>query len=219
MSGVPFNGYPGYQQPSDGANEFAAHAFVINSIIGKLATAALVQVMAVTNSGGVSAVGFVDVQPMVNQVDGAGNPTPHATIHNMPYVRLQGGTNAIILDPKVGDKGVAVFCSRDISQVKRTKDFANPGSAARFDWADGVYIGLMLGDTPTTFFEFLDNGNIQITSPNQITVTAATINLNGAVNINGNVATTGTLTNNAHAVGSTHVHTASGGTGLGGPPV
>ena len=82
------SGYTGYQQPDDGATEFSAHAFVINSIIGKLATVAAVQVMAVTNAGGVSPVGFVDVQPMVNQVDGAGNPTPHATIHNLPYFPL-----------------------------------------------------------------------------------------------------------------------------------
>ena len=98
------SGYTGYQQPSDGTTEFDAHAFVINQIIGKLATTAIVQVLAVTNDGGVSPVGFVDVQPMVNQVDGAGNPTPHATIHNLPYFRLQSGTNAVVVDPVVGER-------------------------------------------------------------------------------------------------------------------
>jgi phage baseplate assembly protein gpV len=217
--------YTGYQQPNSGATEFDAHAFVIKSIIGKLATTAVVQVIAVTNSGGVSPVGFVDVQPMVNQMDGAGNPTPHATIHNMPYVRLQGGTNAIIMDPAVDDIGVAVFCSRDISQVKRTKAISNPGTEARFDWADGIFIGLILNGLPTQYIQYSNTG-IALKTPNTFTVTAnntvinSPVTVNGATTINGNVATTGTLTNNTHAVGSTHDHTGvTTGTGVSGPPV
>lgn len=216
--------YNGYQQPDDGATEFSAHAFVIQSIIGKLATNALVKVLAVTNSGGVSPVGYVDVQPMVHQVDGTGNPTPHATIHNLPYFRLQGGTNAFVVDPVVGDIGVAVFCSRDISQVKRTKKISNPGSAARFDWADGLYIGGFLNGIPTNYV-YVSPAGIQVTATNQVTVTAPAITLNGpttingATTINGNVATTGTLTNNGHAVGSTHLHTGvTTGSGTSGPP-
>jgi hypothetical protein len=220
----PFAGYAGYQQPADSSTEPSAHHAVINAIIGRLATTAIVQVLAVTNAGGVSPVGFVDVQPMVNQMDGAGNPTPHGTIHNMPYFRLQGGTSAIILDPVVGDIGIAVFCSRDILQVKRTKAIANPGTAGRFDWADGLYIGGVLNGVPTQYIQFSNTG-IAISTPNTLTVTAnntvinSPVTVNGTTTLTGNVATTGTLTNNSHSVGSTHVHTASGGTGLGGPPV
>lgn len=226
MSDAPLNGY---MQPSDGATEYSAHAFVIKSIIGKLATTALVKVVAVTNNGGVSPVGFVDVQPMVNQMDGAGNPTPHATIHNMPYFRLQGGANAIIIDPVVGDIGAAVFCSRDISQVKRTKAIANPGSAARFDWSDGLYIGGFLNGVPTAFVQFMSNGNIQVTSPGQVSMTAPTIVLNGAVTVHGSVAATGSVTAVGNVVAGQgtgsqvelidHLHSAAGGTGTSGPPV
>jgi phage baseplate assembly protein gpV len=170
-------------------------------------------------------VGFVDVQPMVNQVDGTGNPTPHETIHNLPYFRLQGGVNAIILDPVVGDIGIAVFCSRDISQVKRTKAISNPGSAGRFDWADGLYIGGFLNAVPTQYIQFSNTG-IALSTPNTFTVTAnntvinSPVTVNGVSTLNGNVASTGTLTNNGHAVGSTHLHTGvQGGIGTSGPPV
>jgi hypothetical protein len=40
----------------------------------------------------------------------------------VPYFRVQGGADAIIIDPKVGDLGIAVFCSRDITGVKRSKE-------------------------------------------------------------------------------------------------
>lgn len=121
-------------------------------------TATLVRVEACTNDGELSPVGFVDVTPLVNQVDGAGNPTPHVTIFGLPYSRFQGGTSAIILDPQAGDIGVAVFASRDISKVKSTKAQANPGSLRTYDFADGIYLGGLLNGTPTQYIRFTDSG-------------------------------------------------------------
>jgi hypothetical protein len=162
-------------------------------------------------------VGFVDVVPMVSQVDSAGNPTPHDVIYNLPYMRVQGGVNAVIIDPAVGDIGAALFCRRDISTVKRTRKPANPGSRRRFDWADGLYVGGFLNGVPTQYIRFSNTG-VEIHTPNTLTVSAGSVVVNGPVQINGDVATTGALTNNGHAVGSTHQHLASGGTGLGGVP-
>lgn len=212
------DGFAGFQGPASSVSDFSAQSFVINQILGRLATTALVKVVAVTNSGGVAAVGSVDVIPMVNQVDGVGNPTPHATIHSLPYFRIQGGTTAIIIDPVVGDVGAAIFCSRDISTVKRTKAPANPESGRRYNWADGLYLGGFLNGVPTQYLQGNADG-ITLSSPTKVTITAPQIAINGTTTVTGDVATTGALTNNAHAVGSTHVHTASGGTGLGGPPV
>ncbi len=206
----PSQGFPGYQRPQDVTTEFSAYSFIINQAIGRLNTVTLVTVTGIT-PGGTGPVGFVNVQPLVNQVDGAGNPTPHGIIYNIPYLRYQGGTNAIIMDPVVGDNGIALFCSRDISTVKRTKAAANPGSSRRYDWADGLYIGGLLNAAPQQYIQFTTSG-ITITTPQTLTINAQT------VNINANVNTTGTLNNNNHAVGSTHLHTNSGGTGLGGPP-
>jgi len=134
----------GQALPTDSYSAYNATTFMIKQIVARINTATLVQVKSVTNSGGVSPVGSVDVLPLVNQVDGAGNPTEHVTVYGLPYVRIQGGTNAVIIDPKVGDIGVAVFASRDISTVKNAKKQSNPGSYRRFNMADGLYIGGVL---------------------------------------------------------------------------
>jgi hypothetical protein len=201
------SGRQGFQDYNSGASEFNAVSFVVSQLIGRVGTATAVRVVAVTNAGGVTPVGFVDVLPLVNQVDGAGNATPHGTIHGLPYSRLQGGANAVILDPQVGDIGVAVFASRDISSVKANRAQANPGSRRRFDMADGMYVGAILNAAPTQYVRFSTLG-VEIVSPTRVTITAP------------NIDTTGVLTNNGHAIGSTHLHTGvQGGGGTSGPPV
>lgn len=169
-------------------------AFVISQFINRVQTTTLVRVESVTNDGGVSPVGYVDVTPLVNQVDGNGIPTPHVTIYNVPYMRVQGGTNAVILDPQKGDIGICSFASRDISKVKKTKTQANPGSARKFSYADGLYIGGVLNGAPTQYVQFSDAG-VTITSPTKVTVTAPTVQINGATVINGTLTQTGTGNN------------------------
>lgn len=222
------DGYIGQESASNQASDFNAQAFVIQQLIGKIATAMLVSVQAVTNTGQDIAVGFVDVLPLVNQIDGAGNATPHGIIHNVPYFRLQGGKNAVILDPQIGDIGVAVFASRDISSVKATKGQANPGSFRQYDWADGLYLGGFLNGVPTQFVQFLIDGNgnpagIKVVSPTQIICQAPVINLNGSTSVTidtetftvnassgiglmGDVSSTGTFTNNNVDTSSNHFH-------------
>ncbi len=158
------SGYTGERELGSGSSEFNAHHFLIQQLIGKISTATLVQIVAVTNSGGVDAVGFVDVHPLVNQIDGLKNATPHGTIFNVPYFRIQGGANAVILDPEVGDIGLAIFADHDISTVKVTKKDANPGSFRRFDMADGLYIGGFLNAVPTQFVRF-HSGGVDIKTP------------------------------------------------------
>jgi hypothetical protein len=211
------NGLLDYQ---DNTSEFDAHSFVIKGILNRIATTALVQVVKVTNAGELSPVGLVDVLPMVNQLDGEGNPTPHQVIHNLPYLRLQGGTNAIILDPQVGDKGAAIFCSRDISAVKRTKAAGNPGSARKYDWADGLYIFGFLNGLPGQYVMFAAAG-IKVVSPTKISLTAPSVEIDASsgLTIHANTAVTGTLTDNGHDVGSTHRHTGTQtGSGISGIP-
>jgi hypothetical protein len=212
LASSPTNtGYTSQQDVADRSGDFNAQSFLIKQALASVETCTLVRVVAVTNAGGITPGGFVDVQPLVNQTDGAGNATPHGTIHGLPYFRLQGGANAVIIDPVIGDIGMAGFSSRDISSVKANKAQANPGSSRRHDPADGLYFGGLLNGVPTQFIAFTASG-IQITSPTAVTITAPTITLNG------NVASTGTLANNGHAVGSTHQHLASGGSGIGGVP-
>jgi len=194
-------GYTGYQQPGDEAGDFGAQSFLIRQILSRVNTCTLVQIVAVTNSGGLSPVGFVDVQPLVNQVDGANNSMPQGVLHRLPYFRIQGGTDAIIIDPKMGDIGIAVFASRDISTVKNTKAQANPGSGAQFSMSDGIYIGGVLNGTPVQYIQFTSTG-INVVSPSKITCTAPNIEMDAsaefvvnsaAITLNGPVSATSTV--------------------------
>lgn len=202
----------GQQTPSSTWGEFNNIGFMVQQAIGKLQTATLVKIEKCTNPGDLSPVGFVDVTPLVNQLDGAGNPTPHVTIFNVPYFRLQGGKNAIIIDPEKGDIGVAVFASRDITKVKATKAAANPGSFRQYSFADGLYLGGMLNAVPEQYVQFSTAG-IRMHSPTKIkldapdilleaqtveinasasaTVTTPTFTVNGNTVINGNTTMAG----------------------------
>jgi len=164
------------QDPESGVTEFNALSFLIRQILGELNVAALVRVESVTNSDGVAAVGFVDVQPLVSQQDGFGNAVPHGVLYNIPYARIQGGANAVILDPVVGDIGFAVFADKDISVVKNTKKQASPGSARRFSMSDGIYLGGVLNGTPTNYVQFSGN-DINITATGNVNISSPHINL------------------------------------------
>lgn len=131
--------YPGNVSTIDAQGEFNRMRTVFDSLLDGVSTAIPVKVVAVRGTR-------VDVQPMVNQLDGAGQAVPHGTVNNLPVWRYGGATSAIIVVPQVGDKGLAVFCHSDISSVKANSDTANPGSYRKFDYADGVYLGGLFND-------------------------------------------------------------------------
>lgn len=191
----------GQQKPSTTRGDFNNISFLMQQALGKMQTATLVRIESCTNAGGVSPVGFVDVTPLVTQLDGAGVPTPHTTIYNVPYFRMQGGGNAVIIDPQIGDIGLCAFASRDISKVKRTRKQANPGSFRRYDYADGLYVGGMLNGTPTQYVQFSADG-IKLHSPVKIVLDAPTVEI-----VATDVAITSTtLKHNGVNIGSTHRH-------------
>jgi phage baseplate assembly protein gpV len=183
--------------------------------MARAATATLVMVKAVHNAGELAPVGLIDVQPMVAQIDGAGKTTPHGIIHNIPYMRVQGGANAVIIDPVVGDIGLAVFASRDISSVKATKQPSGPGSRRRHSMADGLYIGGFLNAVPTQFIRFSGDG---------VEIKSTTVTITGDVHITGDVQVDKTLTATTNVIGggkSLKTHTHGGvmaGGGVSGPP-
>lgn len=213
MSSQSSNDLPlGRLGPQTTWGEFNALSFVIGQFLSKIQTVTLVKIVSCTNSGGVSPVGFVDVLPLVDQIDGLGVPTPHVTLFNIPYFRAQGGADAIILDPKVGDIGICVFASRDISKVKSSKKSSPPDSLRQFSYSDGLYIGGVLNGSPTQYVQFSTDG-IKIHSPTSVileapdvqilaqtveinatastTVTTPTFTVNGNSVLNGSVSQTG----------------------------
>ena len=179
--------------PGDWGSELGRLQFMIRAAMSGLRTAMPVQVIAVSNSGGVAAIGTVDVQPLVSAVDGSGQVWPHGVIHNVPYMRVQGGANAVIIDPQIGDIGIATVCDRDISGVKAAGGLSAPGSTRKFDFSDMVYLMSIIGSAPAQYIEF-NAGGITITSPNAVTVNAATCTVNAPTTVNGTLHVTGAIT-------------------------
>jgi hypothetical protein len=213
--------YAGIADPEDATSEHNRLSYLIRSLIGRMATTTIVRIVAVESAGELAPVGFVDVNPLVAMIDGGGKATPHGTIHRVPYMRLQGGINAVIIDPVVGDIGIAVFASGDISAVKNNKGPSNPGSRRRNSFADALYIGGVLNGVPQQYIRFSSDG---------IEVKGAAIKLIGPVTIQGTLSTTddvsitGKLTATTDVLAGivslkSHKHTGvTPGTGVSGPP-
>lgn len=162
MSTAKNDGVYGQEKLASGNSELNALDFLMKQILGRMNVGTLVKVMAIhgpSSLDSIQPVGFVDVLPLVNQIDGAGNPTPHTTVYNIPFFRSQAGSNAFIVDPEPGDIGFCVFADRDQSSVKSVLAPANPGSYRRFDFADGFYFGSwMHGSAPVRFTIITDDG-------------------------------------------------------------
>jgi hypothetical protein len=189
----------GQQTPTDGNSDFTVITFIVRQMLAQLDTMKLVKVVKVTGGGGaIAAAGTVDVQLLVNQIDGDGNATENGVVHGVPWYRLQGGKNAVICDPQVGDVGFVVVSDRDISNLKApgAKKQVNPGSFRKYSVADGVYIGGALNETPDQHIVFTDD-TIKITDKtgNVIEMKSSGIELtpSGAlpVTVNGNLIVTG----------------------------
>lgn len=152
---------------TDYSNSYNEMLFVIRQRMAELQTALPVKVIAVKPNDGHT--GFVDVQPLVQQISADSTVVDHGIIYNVPYFRIQGGINGIIIDPAVGDIGLCDFCSRDISAVKNSKQIAPPASRRMHSFSDAVYIGGFLNKVPTRFIKFGENG-IEITPLSTLTV-------------------------------------------------
>lgn len=158
--------YPGRHTPATPASEHSVREFHIQQVLSRARFATLVQVKKVTNTGTVEKTGTVDVIPLVNMQDGQGKNFKHVQMYNLPYFRLGAGDKAVIMDPKVDDIGIAVFADRDISTVKKTRKQGPPGSRRRNSMADGLFIGIYLGDKPKCYVRFTDDDKI-IVSPDE----------------------------------------------------
>ena len=179
----------GQANPFSDASEFNMLDFIIARATDEMQTVSIGQVTAV-NTGAQT----VDVQILVNLVTGANTPVEHEVIAGRPYFRLQGGGNAIICDPVVGDIGVVVFASRDITGVVAAKSAANPSSNRRFSWSDGIYFGGILNGAPTQYMQFLAaGGGINIVSPGTVAILAPATTASGTLNVTGNTTLQATL--------------------------
>ena len=172
------------------ASEALRQELLIRSLLLTARTAIPVKVLAVHPvEGSPPAIGTVDVQPLVQTVDGSGNRWPMAPVYGVPFMRIQAGGTAIVVDPVVNDIGLAVACDRDISGVLASGgQQSGPGSARTHHVSDLVYALSIISAAEVTQYILANASGMTLLSPQQITLQAPTINLDGAVNqTNGNV--------------------------------
>lgn len=157
--------------PTDQIGQYNQLNFMVKQKLADIQTAAIVLVNAVD-----TVAKTVNMQVLVQLMATDDTPIDHGIISNVPYYALQGGVSGIILPPAVNDIGLAVFCSRDTSGVKNSKQIAPARSARMHDYSDGMYFGGFLNADPTQFIQFLTNS---------IQFTTAAANFSGALSTAG----------------------------------
>lgn len=215
--------YQGAQDQSTNVTDVNTSQFMIRQELAQVRTSTPVKIVKAPydaqgnpiTPGSNSPIGYVDVLPLVNQLDGRGNAVPHGQVNRLSYHRYQGGNGAFITDPVVGDIGQMVVADRDTSIVKATSAQGNPGSRRKFDFADGTYVGCSQAGAPNQYFAWTEtgfkisdkNGNTIVGGANGVTINGALINQSGDV-----------ITAAGHDL-DTHVHTGvQPGGGNTGPP-
>lgn len=170
-----------------GNSQYNALSFMIQQAIREqVNTCIICKVVGVSD-------GYVDVLPMVTQVSGKDEAIAPTTLYKLPYMRYHAGIAAVILNPVVGDIGLAVFAGKDCSNVKvGTTEPVPPASFRDNSMANGFYIGGFLNQAPSVFVELTQGGAVNITAPGGV-------NINGSVTVSGDVVASGkSLVNHTH---------------------
>ena len=175
----------GQKKPNTAGSEYNALQFMIQQAMSQVSTAIPVQVQAVNGL-------FVDVLPLVSSVDGYGQAIDPTTLFHLPVFRYHAGVGAVILDPVVGDKGLAVFAQADASNVTDgTSTPQQPASFRKHSMSDGFFLGGFHNAAPTVYVEIKQSGEVVIVAPSKLTVTSPTATFSGNVTMAGNLSVTG----------------------------
>ena len=159
----------------------AQDKYIIESLISNIHTMIPVKILSVTvPTDALAPIGRCEVQPLVQQIDGSNNTYDLGKIINVPYLRVQGGSNAIVIDPQVGDVGLCGFCERDISIVKRTGALSAPDNRRRYDINSAVYMFTMMSGIPTQYIHFKSSG-IDIKTTGDLNINGLIIKADGTL--------------------------------------
>ena len=174
------NTVKGQRKPNTGGSEYNAMQFMIQQAIrGQVHTSIPVKVVAVDGL-------FVDVLPLVSQIDGFGEAVEPTTIFHLPVFRYHAGIAAVIVDPVVGDIGLAVFAQADSSNVTTgTSTPQQPGSFRRFSQSDGFYFGSFHPPAPSVYIEITQGGVVKIVAPAAVNITSPSITASGNITVAG----------------------------------
>lgn len=170
----------------------------VMGIMSDLNTGELVEVTAVDSSGN-SPVGFVSVKVLTLRANADNKNVQLGEIHNVPYFRLQGGANAVIVDPEVGDIGFCGFCSRDTSIVKRIRAMAPQSVYRTSDISDAFFFGGWSSKAPEQYIWF-DGDNVRIKATAKVIIDAPMTEVEQNMLIKGSLVTTGTITSQTNVI-------------------
>lgn len=169
-------------------NESEMFNFNFNQLLNSKSFVKVVIVNSVSDDGKT-----VAVTPLVKKVDAIGTPIDNSTVYGIPVAVHQGGKNAVLNPPAVGDIGLILVSDNDISAVKSSKSASLATTKRTHNLSDGVYLMSILGGDPSQYIKFNESG-IEIKST-------------GDVNINGlKISPSGTLTLVDGSVVDKHTH-------------
>ena len=94
-------------------------------------------------------------------------------IYRVPYLRVQGGVSALIIDPAEGDIGVALFAERDITAFKDTLQDGAAATERQFSSGDALYLGGFLNGAPAQYVRLRPGaGGIDVITPGAMNLRA-----------------------------------------------
>lgn len=195
--------------PSSIVADALRQELLVRALLSDARTAIPVKVVAAyPGAGSPPAIGTVDVQPLVQTVDGTGKLWSIDVVYGAPFSRWQSGGSAFIVDPAEEDIGIALVCDRDITSVITSGgQLSGPGSARMHDISDLVYLGSIISAAAITQYILQNSSGITVLSPGTVTIQGAQINLKGPINANGAIiSATGEVTDAAGKALGTHDH-------------
>lgn len=164
-----------------GAKEFKDN--VLSILSSELNTGEVVEITEVySNDNG--PVGFVSVKPMLYRIGADNNNLELGEIHNVPYYRIQGGKNAVICDPQVGDIGFCVFATRDTSLLKRTRTRVGPNGKRICDQSD-AFLTMTWSKEEAEQYIWFKGDEIHIKANSKIVLDAPEVSITGKLTVSG----------------------------------
>lgn len=161
------------QRAADVSSEGNALSFALKNMIGQYSFIDIVRVVEVTGN-------TITVISLLHGLTTDSTKIENEPIYGVPYLRLQRGASAVIMDPVADDVGLMAVCDRDITNVKATKTDSAPNSKRMHSASDAIYLtGIAsLNSEPNQYVHFRDDG-IDVVSPLVVTISSPTIELNG----------------------------------------
>lgn len=187
-----------------------------------------------------------NIMPIINNIDGSGNPIQPPILYNVPISDDVGNDCGLEIEYVKGDIVIVLFCQRDISNLKTwwnngnttINSSFNPASYRLFNIADGIIIKRISNKPPTVKIKIASDGiSIQavglpvdincettnINSTSKVNITAPEINLNGPVKVTGALTSTvsvtaPTVTGGTTTISNAGINNSSGDVNINGAP-